>query len=222
MSKPRSILQRFRHFLLTTILGGIVVILPIAIFLFLLDLIFSFISNILGPIKQLFDFPFELTDWIIDLLAFGLVMVAFFFIGLFVRTNFGNRLFGRFEKNILEPLPFYTVLREMVQSFFGNKNQMPFTQVVSVDVFNNPTRMLGFISDETPDGRFTIFVPTGPNPTNGFIFVVQESQIRRLDIRPEEAMRIIIGVGTGARRFFENDPIDAPIGSTPEKSPGSN
>ena len=79
---------------------------------------------------------------------------------------------------------------------------MPFSEVVEVDIFNNGTRMIGFISDEMSDGRYSVFVPTGPNPTNGFIFLVDKAQLHFVDVAPEEAMRTVVGVGTGAKEHF--------------------
>lgn len=58
--------------------------------------------------------------------------------------------------------------------------------------------MTGFVTDELPNGKLTIFVPTGPNPTNGFIFHVDEDQVEYLDTNTEDAMRSIIGVGVGS------------------------
>ena len=95
----------------------------------------------------------------------------------------------------------YGTIKETVQQFTGAK-RMPFSQVVLVDVFSNETRMLGFVTDEHGGDRYTIFVPTGPNPTNGFIFNVSKEQLEFLDIKPDEAMRTIIGVGTGASTLF--------------------
>ena len=94
------------------------------------------------------------------------------------------------------------LLRDTVQQFLGNTDKMPFKEVVEVDVFNSGTKMIGFVSDKFSDGRYSIFVPTGPNPTNGFIFLVEESQLVFSNIRPEEAMRVVVGVGTGASTLF--------------------
>ena len=101
---------------------------------------------------------------------------------------------------MLSRIPFYSTLRDTVQQFFGRK-KMPFSQVVIAEVMN--TKMTGFVTDERDDHTFTIFVPTAPNPTNGFIFHVKESQLEFLDARPEDAMRTIFGMGTGSSKLFQ-------------------
>lgn len=197
-----SFAKRLRRFFWTTIVGGLVVVLPITLLIVVVRWIIVFIVQTISPIKQLIELPDELADWMLDLTAFGIVLGAFFVIGLVIQTNLGKQSVAIIENQLLAQLPFYTTLRDTVQQFLGNREKMPFSQVVSVDVFSNNTRMIGFISEELDDGRLTVFVPTGPNPTNGFIFCVNEDQVTRLNVRPDEAMRVVVGVGTGAGSLF--------------------
>lgn len=194
---------RIRRFLITTIVGGLVVVLPIALLIVLIRWVINIVVQIINPIANLINLPDAWAGWLVDLTALAMVLATFFLIGLIVQTNIGKQSLGIIEKQVLAQLPFYTTLRDTVQQFLGNRDKMPFSEVVSVDVFNNSTRMIGFISEEMEDGRLTIFVPTGPNPTNGFIFCVQPDQITRLDVRPDEAMRVVVGVGTGATVLFQ-------------------
>jgi len=196
---------RIRRFLITTIVGGLVVVLPIALLIILIRWVITIVVQIINPIANLINLPDAWAGWLVDLTALALVLATFFLIGLIVQTNIGKQSLGIFEKQVLAQLPFYTTLRDTVQQFLGNRDKMPFSEVVAVDVFNNSTRMIGFISEEMEDGRLTIFVPTGPNPTNGFIFCVQPDQITRLNVRPDEAMRVVVGVGTGASVLFQRN-----------------
>ena len=200
-NRTRVFFRKLRNFFFTTVIGGIVVVLPISLFIVLIRFIIRFTTRLLAPIKELLKFSTDVNEWIIYLIAFGIVIFAFFLIGLFVRTRFGKRLFTNLEKKWLSPLPLYDTLRETVQQFAGQK-KMPFSRVVLVDVFGTPTRMTGFVTEELDEDLFTVFVPTGPNPTNGFIFHVKKAQLEFLDIRPEDAMRTIIGVGTGSGILF--------------------
>lgn len=197
----KSFGRRLRNFFKTTVIGGMLVVLPITVFAFLINFLFQTITNLLEPIRNLIDIPFIKAEWLINLIALGSVIAAFFVIGLIVQTSFGQKFIRSLEERFLGPLPFYNIIRETIQQFFG-KNKMPFSEVVSVDVYGNDTRMIGFISDVLDKNRFAIFVPTGPNPTNGFIFIVTGDQLEHLNVRPEEAMRTIIGVGTGSSELL--------------------
>ncbi|MCB0650328.1 MAG: DUF502 domain-containing protein [Saprospiraceae bacterium] len=192
-----------QKFFVTTVIGGIFVLLPFGLLVWIVKIFFKAISNLISPLTQIFKFPPTIHLWVVDLVAFGLVIGLFFFIGLFVRTTFGHRLFNFVEENWLRKLPIYGTLRDAI-STFTTRDKTPFRQVVLVDVFSNPTRMTGFVTDELESsGYVTVFVPTGPNPTNGFIFHVKKDQLEYLDIKPEDAMRTIIGVGVGSDILFE-------------------
>lgn len=200
--RTKIFLKRLRRFFITTVIGGVVVVLPITIFLALVRFIFTITTRLLTPISNLLDVPTDLKKWLLDLIAFGIVIALFFIIGLIVRTEFGKRFFSSIERNWLSQLPLYATVRDTVQQFTGQK-KMPFSQVVLVDIFGTPTRMTGFVTAELGDNMYTVFVPTGPNPTNGFIFHVAKEQIEFVDTRPDEAMRTIIGVGTGSEILFQ-------------------
>lgn len=197
----KSLGRKLVNFFTTTVVGGIVVVLPITIMFLLVNFLFQFTARILEPIRNLIEIPFIRAEWLINLIALALIVVAFFFIGLIVQTSIGKQAFKMLETWLLGQLPFYNLIRETINQFFG-QDHVPFSQVVAVDVFGTPTRMIGFISDDLEDGNFSVFVPTGPNPTNGFIFIVDQSQIQYLNVRPDEAMRTIIGVGSSAAELF--------------------
>jgi len=191
-------LRRLQRFFLTTLLGGVVVILPITLFIFIVRWMVKFASSIVSPMRRLFPFAESIPGWVMDLISLSLVIILFFFIGLVVKTRSGNHVFRRFEEDWLLQLPFYATLRDTVRQFFGAK-KAPFSQVVLVDAFGSGVLMTGFVSDDNLEDSFiTIFVPTGPNPTNGFVFHAKKEQLVYLDAKPEEAMRTIIGVGTGS------------------------
>jgi uncharacterized membrane protein len=199
-------LKQLKKFFRTTLIGGLVVILPITIFVVLAKLIFDFIRTFVEPITRIIDFGTITNRLLIDLIALAIIIGFCFFVGLFVQTRTGKILINYLDSQLLDRLPFYSTIKETVQQFTGAK-KIPFSRVVMVNVFNTGTKMLGFISDEHADKKYTIFVPTGPNPTNGFIFIVDEDQLEFTDIKPEEAMRTIIAVGTGASKLFEGKQI---------------
>ena len=198
-------MRRLKNFIFTTLIGGFIVLLPFTIFVVLAKSLISFIKNILDPISVLVkhEIPWETPEYFYDLLAFIIVISIFFSVGLFVKTRFGKNLFDFIEHTYLDKLPLYSSIKKTVQQFTGVK-KMPFSEVVLVDAFNNGTKMTGFVTDKNDNGIYTVFVPTAPNPTNGFIFHVKESQIEHTpDVKTEDAMRTIIGVGVGTSKTFD-------------------
>ncbi len=198
-------MRRLKNFIFTTLIGGFIVLLPFTIFVVLAKSLIGFIKNILDPISILVkhEIPWETPEYFYDLLAFIIVISIFFSVGLFVKTRFGKNLFDFIEHTYLDKLPLYSSIKKTVQQFTGVK-KMPFSEVVLVDAFSNGTKMTGFVTDKNDNGIYTVFVPTAPNPTNGFIFHVKESQIEHTpDVKTEDAMRTIIGVGVGTSKTFD-------------------
>jgi uncharacterized membrane protein len=185
-----------KNFLATTFLGGLVVILPLAIFAILANWILSLIGGVLDPIVSLF--PEKWNQTLLKMAAFAVIVIICFLIGLLVKTQFGSSIFNWVEENWMAKLPFYSTIKETTQQLIG-KDKTPFAKVVMVDPFGSGVKMIGFVTDEEPNTkRYTIFVPTAPNPTNGFVFILKEDEIEFLDVRSEEAMRTIIGLGSGS------------------------
>jgi uncharacterized membrane protein len=200
-----NVFGKIKQFVNTTLLGGLTVVLPFTLLIVVIRFLFNLILSLITPIKNLLPFSDGVKGWLIDISALGGIILIFFLIGLVVRTSLGKELWNYFEKKFLLHLPFYSILRDTVQQFFG-QGKVPFSKVVAVDVFNTGTKMIGFISAETNEGggMYSVFVPTGPNPTNGFIFLMEKEQVTFLDIKSEEAMRMIIGVGTGSEKLLAN------------------
>lgn len=196
-------IQRLRRLFTTTVIGGIAVMLPIALIFFLFSFIWNFLSNLLSPMRGLLPFHENTATWMIDLISLAIVVIVFFMVGLIVQTQLGNNLVKMVEKTWLEQIPFYATIRDTVQQFFGNK-KMPFSEVVLVDAFGNGTLMTGFLIEALGNDYFTVFVPTAPNPTNGFVFHVKSTQLHHVKAKTEDAIRSIIAVGAGSGKLFEN------------------
>ncbi len=191
---------RMRKFSETSLIGGLLVLLPITIFVVLVRFVLKLLTQFIEPIAKLFS-SVELPLTLINAISLAIVIAFCFVVGLFVRTQSGDAIINYLNKNYLSKLPFYTTIQETVKQVFGRKEDS-FSKVVLVEVMG--TLMTGFVTDENKQGIYTVFVPTAPNPTNGFIFHMTEDKLTFLDIRPEDAMRTVIGVGTGSNILFNS------------------
>jgi len=171
------------------------VLLPFAILAFILKLIIQFIVNIIRPLTKLINLEIPLS--LINLMVFTGIIIFCFLIGLFIRTQLGKTSLQYFEINWLEKLPAYATIRDIVQQFTGAK-KTPFRRVVLVDAFDSGAYMTGFITDED-EQMYTVFTPTAPNPTNGYVFHVPKTKVIHIDARAEEAIRITLADSRCAR-----------------------
>lgn len=194
-------INKLKNFVTNTFIGGLVVILPVLIFWYLINWLVTFFGNLLEPIASLFPLVNDYPN-IAKLIAFVIVIAFCFSLGLFVRTTFGTDFFNWIEEVVFSKLPFYSTIKETVKQFVGTDN-MPFSKVVLVKPYGGAAKMLGFVTARLEDGTYTIFVPTAPNPTSGFVIFVQEEDVEHLNVTVEEAMRTNIGLGRGADQVLK-------------------
>jgi uncharacterized membrane protein len=145
------------------------------------------------------------------------IIVFCFLVGLFIRTQLGRTSFRFIEAKWLERLPAYSTIRDIVQQFTGAR-KAPFHTVVLVDAFGTGVEMMGFVTDED-ETHCTLFVPTAPNPTNGYVFVVAKSQIKKTTAKAEEAIRSVVGLGVGSLNILAKSELPSSDVSADSQNP---
>ena len=196
-----------KHPFIRTLFNGVLISLPLIIFLLLIYWLFKLILGVLTPITFFISPDMNVTPWYVHLFSFLILLVFFFIIGKIAQQRIGKSLVQSVEKKYLCQIPLYNMIRDTVQQFSGVK-KMPFTQVVLVNPYNTGVFLTGFVTEEIKKDLFTIFVPTAPNPLNGNIYHVSKSRLIFVPIGPEAAMRTIVGMGTGSSYLFSEEKIE--------------
>ena len=205
-------LKRTKIFLRTTLLGGVIVILPTIILIFAFKWLFGMVGNGIQPLTDLVisntHFPQRYDRVIATAIVVGVIISGCFFLGLFVRTRLGLWIYNSLEGSVLVRAPGYKMVKETVNQFLGKKKS-PFASVALVRIFENNTKVTAFITDRHDNGTVTVFVPTGPNPTSGFIYHLNEKFVHPIDVTVEDAMRSIISCGAGSEKLIRGQKIDS-------------
>ena len=193
---------RLKSFLKTSLLGGVVVILPVAILASVMLWIFNLVTRLIEPLTRLLIKDSQLNEYAAEVVVMILILTSCFFVGVLVRTRLGDFFYRLIEKRILKFMPGYSMVKETVMQVFGSRKDSPFSSVAIVQVFGNETRMTAFITDKHDDGSFTVFVPTGPNPTSGLIYHLEGRYVHPVDMPVQDAMRSIISCGAGSAKLM--------------------
>jgi len=190
-----------RSFIVRTILNGFLVALPIVILIAVFVVLIRFVLGIIAPLAHMLSPGREFTHWSLHIVAFIIVCAVFFSVGILIKTRIGKSYFLRFENSILKPLPLYKSISGIVEQFV-NRDARPFQKVVLCDPYGSGSLMTGFIVEVIDDDIVVVYVPTAPNPTNGFIFHMKRKDIIETTAKTEDAMATVIGMGTGSKRIF--------------------
>lgn len=195
-------MKKIQTFLKATILGGLVVILPIAIMIFVVKWILGFTTGLIEPITNLLVVQSQMQEYLADVVVILVLIAVCFFVGMFVRTRLGLWFVQSIESTVFKKAPGYSVIKETIVQLLG-KEKSPFSTVALVQPFENNTLVSAFVTDSHPDGSFTVFMPTGPNPTSGFIFHLDGQYVHPVNVPVEDAMRSIISCGAGSTKLVE-------------------
>src|SRR5690606_10084401 len=124
----------------------------------------------------------------LGLLVLFLLLVG---IGFGAQRAIGSRIITWWHAT-LERIPLtrriYTAANRIVRTVFGEESR-PFKKVVLVEYPSAGRWAIGFLSAAAPapirkhvPGAFSVFVPTTPNPTTGFLIIVPMEFIREVDM----------------------------------------
>jgi uncharacterized membrane protein len=82
---------------------------------------------------------------------------------------------------------------------FTTSGETKFLQVVLVEFPKKGMRVLGFVTSESRlesgENLLTVFIPTSPNPTSGYLEIVRENDIIRTNISIDDALKMVLSVG---------------------------
>ena len=194
-------MYNMKNFLRKTILGGLTVVLPLALLAMVFNWLFVFLTDLIQPLTNLL-MKYGIPEIVSDGLVFLAIILVCFGVGLFELTKLGKWLVVKGEENVLTRLPGYQLIKEVILQFLGEKTN-PFNRVGLAKLFSNDTMVTVFITDEHDYG-YTVFMPTGPNPTSGNIYHLKKEQVEIIeDASVELSMRSIIACGAGSEQLFK-------------------
>jgi uncharacterized membrane protein len=196
-------MDRIKAFFKTSLLGGTVVILPVVILIFVFNWVFDFVTNRIQPLTNVLIKQYEIPEISADIFVILIILIVCFAVGVFVTTRLGKFIYRSIENRILKAAPGYSLIKETIVHILG-ETESPFSTVALARVFGNDTLVSSFVTDRHSDGSFTVFVPTGPNPTSGNIFHLKGEHVYPVNVPVEEVMRSIISCGAGSKRLIED------------------
>jgi uncharacterized membrane protein len=136
-------------------------------------------------------------------ITIGIILGICFFLGLFIRTAVGHFIYSFFEKNVLLRIPGFRIIKETVTQLLGSHKNL-FKGVALVDLFGSGTLLTAFITDRQKDGCVTVFIPSAPAPTAGFIYHVRKEHVYEIDYPVDLAMKSIISFGAGSHSLYDD------------------
>ncbi len=187
---------------------------PIAITAWVLWRTFTWIDNLIQPLQE----RYPIIDW--PGVGFVAVLLLLLTVGGFASNIVGSQIISRAER-LLYKLPLvrriYTAVKELAEIFLSEKKSV-FQEVVIVPYPHASTYALAFLTEESgavnsllSDDVVSVFVPTTPNPTSGFLLFVPRSLVRRVPITVEEGLKMVVSGGAFVPQSLVNATEATPV-----------
>ena len=195
-------MSKLKQFLVTTFLGGFLIVLPLVILFLVFQWLFLFILDNINPITGLIIQKAMVNRPLAAIITIGIILGICFFLGLFIKTTIGRFIYSFFENNVLLKIPGYRIVKETVSQLLGSNKKL-FRGVALVDLFGSGTLVTAFVTDRQNNGTVTVFLPSAPAPTAGFIYHVAAENVFEIDYPVDLAMKSILSFGGGSRNLFD-------------------
>ncbi len=200
--KP-GLLARLRSSFLT----GIVVIAPVGLTLWLLWTVMGWIDGVVLPLVPHNLRPEQYIG--INLRGVGLIIFLLFTIvvGWVAKGIIGRSLIG-FAENLVDRMPvvrsIYSGIKQISETVFAQA-ESSFDKACLIEYPRRGIWAIGFVSTkakgeiagkaQTSGGLMSVFIPTTPNPTSGFLLFVPQEDVITLDMSVEDAAKLVISAG---------------------------
>ncbi|MDA9832688.1 DUF502 domain-containing protein [Gammaproteobacteria bacterium] len=194
-------------------LTGVVFWVPVLVIYWVLYFLYGLVlkSLYLEPIKSLTE---GLSTSVASLFSIFFITALVLSTGILVTNFIGRRLVVWFEYTV-KKLPLissiYSTVKQSLEMIFDEHSQS-FREVVLVRFPSESSWSVGFVTNRSEQGMLTVFIPTTPNPTSGYILFVDHVDAVKVDMSVDQALKFVISLGTTA-----NPDVTRLIAQWPEK-----
>ena len=200
--KKTKFWNKLKNYFLT----GVIVAAPVAITVYMA---YHLIIWINGATSRLIPQQWKIGDvvpYAIPGCGLLLLIVALIFIGM-LTTGYVGKFFVRLWEKIIRKMPvvssFYSLMKQIFETFLSQKSRS-FSQVVLVQYPRQGLWTIAFVSRDQTGGEIaqktgqdfvSVYVPTTPNPTSGFLIFVPQKDIIKLDMSVEDGIKYVLSCG---------------------------
>lgn len=192
--------MRLRRYLI----AGLLVWLPIWATLVILEFLIKILDGSLKLLPAHYQ-PAELLGYDIPGMGVLFALLVIFFTGMIASNFFGSRLV-KLGEGILARIPLvrsiYRSVKQVAETVFASDKEA-FNKVLLVEY---PRKGLWSIAFQTGQGNpevnqhiqqdmVTIFIPTTPNPTSGFLMMLPKQDVIELSMTVEQGLKFVISLG---------------------------
>jgi uncharacterized membrane protein len=183
-------MRRLLHLIGTTIVGGLLVVLPIYLAVILLFAAWGKVRALFRPLEALLPEAVPHPDLVVAAFAVLVCFAAGLLVSGFPRSKAGHW----FEEKVLDRLPGYSMLRMATRSLFGDAGAGLELALVEMD----DALVVSVLVERLPGGWVTVFVPSTPAAASGSVYLFPEAKVHAVDVPFAVGIKAASRYGRGA------------------------
>ena len=206
---PRRRTARIIGHVQRRLIAGVLVFLPIFVTYFVVDFFYGIVDSLLDPIITQLNVPHGPGIDVTDVVEIIIILIILYAMGLLIGWAVTRLMIDRVH-DIIGRLPVvgpvYSTTRHGID-FLSETQSHQYRGVVLLEFPREGVLSIGLITSELGklrgnDDYLSIYVPTTPVPSSGYLVIVRASEVTPTDISVDEAMRMIISGGILAGDIF--------------------
>jgi uncharacterized membrane protein len=187
------------QFIRSTLIGGIVFLVPFVVLIFVLGKAFQLMSHVTAPLSKIVPLDTVADIAVVDLIAAALILLLCFLAGLVARTAVADSFVRALESRVLARIPIYHFVKGMTSSVVeAEKGEAMKTVLARLDDY----AQLAFEVERTTSGEVVVYLPGAPNPWSGSICIMSPDRVAALDMSMIAAVQNIKHLGKGTSRLI--------------------
>ena len=182
----------------TTLVGGVVFLVPIVVLVVIIDKALGLAHHLTDPLAA--HFPILIGNAPVLMASVFLVLVCFF-LGLCAMTGPARLAVAWLESTLLSKIPGYVFLKGAGESVLGLEEHAPYPLVLARI---EEAWQFGFLIEHLDGGHLAVFVPGAPNPMSGSVYFMSTERVRPSDVPVAAALKCLRQLGAGAHALLHD------------------
>ena len=179
----------------TTLIGGMVFLLPLVVVLLVVGKGLALTTHAAQPLVAMLPDKSVGGVTLASVATMALLLLLCFGAGVLARAAVGRTFTASFEARLQTLYPRYSVIKAMSQGLHGALGQRVLKPVL---VSFDDQQQFGFDMERLADGRVVLFLPGAPDTWSGSVVLVAAERVQALDIESTALTKALRGLGLGA------------------------
>jgi uncharacterized membrane protein len=182
-------------FLKTTVIGGIVFMVPIVIFAMIIAKAIELTNKLAVPLSAMLPIDSIGNVAVVDLLALIIILLICFIAGLAAKSTLARKSIATLESRVLSKFPAYDFLKSKMHAVLQAEEVEGLKPVL---VRFDDSWQIALEVEHIPGGTAAVYLPGAPDPWSGSVCFVTEDRIQSIELPLTHVLRTLKGLGKGS------------------------